>query len=188
MSIALCPNSISIVSPLYCLVFECCPILLHLVGQLLLCNGSKKCYIPPLGRQVCFLTICNRISGVTSYPGDLHYIKNSVFQWIDDHLIGDCPHYCTCIQTKIKGLTKALTGPDSEVWWPQMPTPYRVNLQTALHSRACWCEVKIPNQYGGVILWCLFSCPGQLNKWHCLSVGLSEPTNNQSLGSIKEWP
>ena len=30
-----------------------------------------------------------------------------------------------------------------------------------------------------------FSCPGQLNKWHCLSVGLSvcrsEPTNNQSL-------
>ena len=30
----------------------------------------------------------------------------------------------------------------------------------------------------------LFSCPGQLNKWHCrsvgLSVGLSEPTNNQS--------
>ena len=38
----------------------------------------------------------------------------------------------------------------------------------------------------------LFSCPGQLNKWHCrsvgLSVGLSEPTNNQSLGSIKEWP
>ena len=61
MSIALCPNSISIVSPLYCLVFECCPILLHLVGQLLLCNGSKKCYIPPLGRQVCFLTICNRI-------------------------------------------------------------------------------------------------------------------------------
>ena len=39
---------------------------------------------------------------------------------------------------------------------------------------------------------CVFSCPGQLNKWHCRSVGLSvgrsEPTNNQSLGSIKEWP
>ena len=37
-----------------------------------------------------------------------------------------------------------------------------------------------------------FSCPGQLNKWHCLSVGQSvcrsEPTNNQSLRSIKEWP
>ena len=33
-----------------------------------------------------------------------------------------------------------------------------------------------------------FSCPGQLNKWHCRSVGLFEPTNNQSLGSIKEWP
>ena len=37
-----------------------------------------------------------------------------------------------------------------------------------------------------------FSCPGQLNKWHCRSVGLSvgrsEPTINQSLGSIKEWP
>ena len=33
-----------------------------------------------------------------------------------------------------------------------------------------------------------FSCPGQLNKWQCRSVGLSEPTNNQSLGSIKEWP
>ena len=30
-----------------------------------------------------------------------------------------------------------------------------------------------------------FSCPGQLNNWHCRSVGLSEPTNNQSLGSIK---
>ena len=25
-----------------------------------------------------------------------------------------------------------------------------------------------------------FSCPGQLNNWHCLSVGRSEPTNNQS--------
>ena len=35
---------------------------------------------------------------------------------------------------------------------------------------------------------CLFSCPGQLNKWHCQSVCRSEPTNNQSLGSIKEWP
>ena len=38
----------------------------------------------------------------------------------------------------------------------------------------------------------LFSCPGQLNNWHCLSLGplvpWSEPTNNQSLGSIKEWP
>ena len=34
----------------------------------------------------------------------------------------------------------------------------------------------------------VFSCPGQLNKWHCRSVGRSEPTNNQSLGSIKEWP
>ena len=37
-----------------------------------------------------------------------------------------------------------------------------------------------------------FSCPGQLNNWHCLSLGplvpWSEPTNNQSLGSIKEWP
>ena len=33
----------------------------------------------------------------------------------------------------------------------------------------------------------IFSCPGQLNNWHCLSVGPSEPTNNQSLGSIKEW-
>ena len=27
---------------------------------------------------------------------------------------------------------------------------------TWLGSRACCCEVKIPNQYGGVILWCLF--------------------------------
>ena len=27
----------------------------------------------------------------------------------------------------------------------------------------------------------LFSCTGQLNNWHCLSVGRSEPTNNQSL-------
>ena len=38
----------------------------------------------------------------------------------------------------------------------------------------------------------IFSCPGQLNNWHCLSVGRSvgrsEPTNNQSLGSNKEWP
>ena len=34
----------------------------------------------------------------------------------------------------------------------------------------------------------IFSCPGQLNKWQCRSVCLSEPTNNQSLGSIKEWP
>ena len=25
----------------------------------------------------------------------------------------------------------------------------------------------------------LFSCPGQLNKWHCLSLGPLEPTNNQ---------
>ena len=24
------------------------------------------------------------------------------------------------------------------------------------------------------------NCPGQLNVWHCLSVGLSEPTNNRS--------
>ena len=34
----------------------------------------------------------------------------------------------------------------------------------------------------------VFSCPGQLNKWHCRSVCRSEPTNNQSQGSIKEWP
>ena len=26
----------------------------------------------------------------------------------------------------------------------------------ALYCRACSCEVKIPNQYSGVILWCLF--------------------------------
>ena len=31
----------------------------------------------------------------------------------------------------------------------------------------------------------LFSCPGQLNKWHCLSVTWSVC---RSLGSIKEWP
>ena len=61
----------------------------------------------------------------------------------------------------------------------------------------------IPTQYGVCLLqpcnynfWSFtffkkapfFSCPGQLNKWHCRSVGRSEPTNNQSLGSIKEWP
>ena len=27
---------------------------------------------------------------------------------------------------------------------------------TAVRNRACCREVKIPNQYGGVILWCLF--------------------------------
>ena len=32
----------------------------------------------------------------------------------------------------------------------------------------------------------LFSGPGQLNNCYCLSVGRSEPTNNQSLQSIKE--
>ena len=38
---------------------------------------------------------------------------------------------------------------------------------------------------GRIACWVFFSCPGQLNNWHCLSVcplvGLSEPTNNQSL-------
>ena len=42
------------------------------------------------------------------------------------------------------------------------------------------------------LLFFFISCPGQLNNWHCLSLGRSvpwsEPTNNQSLGSIKEWP
>ena len=28
-----------------------------------------------------------------------------------------------------------------------------------------------------------FSCPGQLNNWYCLSVGRSEPTNNQ----MRQW-
>ena len=40
----------------------------------------------------------------------------------------------------------------------------------------------------------VFSCPGQLNRWPCHSLthSLSDwiliSTNNQSLGSIKEWP
>ena len=32
--------------------------------------------------------------------------------------------------------------------------------------------------------YCIFSCPGHLNKWHCRSLGLSGPTNNQSLRSL----
>ena len=32
----------------------------------------------------------------------------------------------------------------------------RVMVEEAVMTRACCREVKIPNQYGGVILWCLF--------------------------------
>ena len=30
--------------------------------------------------------------------------------------------------------------------------------ESGVDSRACCREVKIPNHYGGVILWCLFRC------------------------------
>ena len=34
----------------------------------------------------------------------------------------------------------------------------------------------------------IFSCPEQLNRTHCPSLGLSVTTNNQSLHNITEWP
>ena len=36
-----------------------------------------------------------------------------------------------------------------------------------------------------IVFLLFFSCPGQLNKWHCRSVCRSEPTNNQSQQSLQ---
>ena len=73
-----------------------------------------------------------------------------------------------------------------------------VNIRPGLVVRCCSCIYNIKGPHINLILGglkcfpgyfsSLFSCPGQLNNWHCLSVGPLEPTNNQSRGSIKEWP
>ena len=56
------------------------------------------------------------------------------------------------------------------------------NIQpTTLYCQSIYgkCTWHISPIFLSFVLVVFFSCPGQLNKWHCLS--------DQSLGSIKEW-
>ena len=78
--------------------------------------------------------------------------------------------------------------------WPFPPTEFKICKEYLPPNQHTRCRHLRPNispscwyqSYFGLLL--IFSCPEQLNRTHCPSLGSSVTTNNQSLHNTIEWP